>query len=203
MSILDVKETICFLLESFYPVGSYYETSDTSFDPNIMWGGTWVLEDGGLAHIGSGTVYNAVVNPVVADIATYYELVDGEYVLTSDTAIDATKTYYTATTYAVGDIGGEATHTLSLDEMPSHNHNSRTLTGSTHTVFSGGQSTTTSGIVKHAYSGGRQYKTDGTGTNSWATITVTATHTHDSQGGGESHNNMQPYIVVNRWHRTA
>jgi len=28
----------------FYPVGSYYETSDTSFDPNTAWGGTWVQE---------------------------------------------------------------------------------------------------------------------------------------------------------------
>lgn len=25
-----------------YPVGSYYKTSDTSFDPNEKWTGTWV-----------------------------------------------------------------------------------------------------------------------------------------------------------------
>jgi hypothetical protein len=31
----------------FYPVGSYYETSDTSFDPNTAWGGTWVQEIAG------------------------------------------------------------------------------------------------------------------------------------------------------------
>ena len=29
------------LIDVFYPVGSYYETSDASFDPNITWGGTW------------------------------------------------------------------------------------------------------------------------------------------------------------------
>lgn len=29
------------LLDTFYPIGSYYETSDISFDPNISWGGTW------------------------------------------------------------------------------------------------------------------------------------------------------------------
>lgn len=28
----------------YYPVGSYYETSDTSFDPNDTWGGTWSSE---------------------------------------------------------------------------------------------------------------------------------------------------------------
>lgn len=28
-------------LDFFYPIGSYYETSDATFDPNIRWGGTW------------------------------------------------------------------------------------------------------------------------------------------------------------------
>lgn len=31
-----------FTILDCYPVGSYYETSDTTFDPNIAWGGTWV-----------------------------------------------------------------------------------------------------------------------------------------------------------------
>ena len=29
------------ILDMFYPVGTYYETSDTSFDPNVTWGGVW------------------------------------------------------------------------------------------------------------------------------------------------------------------
>lgn len=29
-------------MELFYPVGSYFETSDSMFDPNVEWGGTWV-----------------------------------------------------------------------------------------------------------------------------------------------------------------
>lgn len=41
----------------FYPVGSYYETSDTSFDPNVSWGGTWSLETAGQVHISAGTGY--------------------------------------------------------------------------------------------------------------------------------------------------
>ena len=28
----------------FYPVGSYYETSNSSFNPNNTWGGTWTSE---------------------------------------------------------------------------------------------------------------------------------------------------------------
>lgn len=45
------------MLELFYPVGSYYETSDTSFDPNISWGGTWVEDTAGrvLVAVDSGT----------------------------------------------------------------------------------------------------------------------------------------------------
>lgn len=30
-------------LDMFYPVGSYYETSETTFNPNVAWGGSWSL----------------------------------------------------------------------------------------------------------------------------------------------------------------
>ena len=32
------------LLDLLHPIGEYYETSNTSFDPNVSWGGTWVKE---------------------------------------------------------------------------------------------------------------------------------------------------------------
>ena len=35
------------LLDFIYPVGSYYETSDTLFNPNAAWGGTWVEDTKG------------------------------------------------------------------------------------------------------------------------------------------------------------
>lgn len=47
------------ILSVFYPVGSYYETSDTTFDPNTAWGGTWVLEAAGKFHVSAGTGYAA------------------------------------------------------------------------------------------------------------------------------------------------
>ena len=46
------------LLNVFYPVGSYYETSDTNFNPNTSWGGTWVEDTKGrvtVAKADSGT----------------------------------------------------------------------------------------------------------------------------------------------------
>lgn len=47
------------LIDIFYPVGSYYETSDTSFNPNTAWGGTWSLESEGQVHISAGSNYAA------------------------------------------------------------------------------------------------------------------------------------------------
>lgn len=35
------------LLDFFYPVGTYYETSDANFNPNETWGGTWVQDTKG------------------------------------------------------------------------------------------------------------------------------------------------------------
>ena len=35
------------LLNFVYPIGSYYETSDSSFNPNTSWGGTWVEDSKG------------------------------------------------------------------------------------------------------------------------------------------------------------
>ena len=29
------------MIDTVYPVGSYYETSDNTFDPNVVWGGAW------------------------------------------------------------------------------------------------------------------------------------------------------------------
>lgn len=127
-----IKAYVDAIWDMIYPVGSYYETSDTSFNPNTAWGGTWSLEAEGLVHIGAGS------------------------------------------NYIVGDTGGEKTHTLTVDEMPSHNH----LMGAFAT-----------GLVPNgAYNG------------AWLQAGSKSTQ---NTGGGQPHNNMQPYIVVNRWHRTA
>lgn len=39
------------IVDLVHPVGSYYETSDASFDPNTYWGGTWVEDTEGLSTI--------------------------------------------------------------------------------------------------------------------------------------------------------
>lgn len=43
------------VIDLFYPVGSYYETSDTSFDPNVSWTGTWVEDSAGRITVAKDT----------------------------------------------------------------------------------------------------------------------------------------------------
>ena len=90
--------------------------------------------------------------------------------------IDAGQTEFDA----IGETGGAKTHTLTVDEMPSHNHN----------VLS------TGGYFKNDASAGA-------GTNAYSDQTSGGTNKTGSTGGGSAHNNLQPYIVVYMWTRTA
>lgn len=42
---MDILDGI--ILNKIYPVGTYYQTSDENFDPNVEWGGTWVEDTAG------------------------------------------------------------------------------------------------------------------------------------------------------------
>lgn len=79
-------------------------------------------------------------------------------------------------TYTAGSTGGEATHTLTIDEMPSHNHESRGWAA-----------------VKD---GSGEYKTLGAQGSS-------RDYGTDPAGGDQPHNNMPPYLAVYVWQRTA
>ena len=156
-SFVDANDVMRALFDFIHPVGSYYETSDTSFDPNVTWGGTWSLEAAGQVHVSAGTGYT----------------VAGALTNTSD--------------------GGETKHTLNTSEIPSHQH---TIGGNNQYFWTTPQGGTAPS--RHTVSSG-----SGAANMLRAPDAITRYTVTDTVGGGGAHNNMQPYIIVNRWHRTA
>lgn len=133
------------LLDLLHPIGEYYETSNTSFDPNVSWGGTWVKETDERVLVAAGS------------------------------------------SIAVGATGGEKTHTLSVNEMARHRHSGLRW------------GTSEDEPITLNEGSGKGYNVSYKGGNSYQYNSITTA----LEGGGEAHNNMQPYKGVVRWHRTA
>ena len=81
-----------------------------------------------------------------------------------------------SSSYKVGATGGEATHKLTINEMPSHNH----------TISEGNGTPGSQWSLDAVQYGGRN-----------------TTMKTNSTGGGRAHNNMPPYEVVDIWKRIA
>lgn len=135
------------LLDLFHPVGSYYETSVAEFNPNTEWGGTWVQDTKGLTTIGAYA--NDDINPN-----------------------DNSKVYLKQ-----GEITGEASHTLTVEELASHTHDS------------------------NAWSNIRCNNDDGGSWSSQGMNPNAVDNSTTSTGNDQAHNNTQPSIGVIRWHR--
>ena len=113
-----------------------------------------------------GSIY---ISTNSANPSTYFggtwEAIQGRFLLGADSS------------HKAGSTGGEATHILSVDEMPSHNHLVPVV--SKQVGRSGGSDWVT------------QYS------DNQKTISVTNT------GNTKAHNNMPPYLSVYIWKRTA
>ena len=140
------NENIASWANKFFPVGSIY-MSVNSTSPASLFGGTWErIKDCFLWATGD-----------TASI-TYTE--NGVSVTKSLTA---------------GSTGGEATHTLTVDEMPAHSHLLNLNTGKVR---------------------------DGTYADTYYDPTG-QTLRSGSEGKSQPHNKMAPYLVVYMWKRTA
>lgn len=78
-------------------------------------------------------------------------------------------------TYTAGATGGEAEHTLTIQEMPSHNHTTPN---------------------RYGYS-------DWSSNVPYGGANVTSSVATSYTGGGQAHNNMPPYLVVYAWQRVS
>lgn len=131
--------------------------------------------------------------------------------------------------FAVGSEGGSDTHTLTVEEMPSHahtawtgeagwhGHTARTDTANLTGSFNpGGLGITASGVC--SLGAGKQPSNSGYATDS-SIVNINASHMHNvgvdgagnhthtvgvgATGGGQAFSVRNPYIAVNMWRRTA
>jgi microcystin-dependent protein len=121
-------------------------------------------------------------------------------------------------TYDLGETGGAATHVLTNSEMPNHEHtafsnpHSHNIADESHEhnsalsaegpVQSGGSSTVVDIAGNGSGASGFQaqyaaHTTEAAFTGITNTESATTNITINSNGGGQAHNNMQPYIVLN------
>ena len=134
----------------------------------------------GSTHIGQ-----IILSTTLDTVDKVIELYDGEWepfgagqVLVGAGTIPSTKEGEENRVFTAGNTGGEYEHTLTVDEMPAHTHSEH-------------------GCSEYTYDGGNYFNnTSGIRGYSWGNTTGSA-------GGGGAHNNMQPYLAVYIWERTA
>ena len=118
-----------------------------------------------------GSIYMSVNNTSPATLfGGTWEASQGKFLLGADSGA-----------YKAGTTGGEATHTLTTSEMPSHNH-----------------------AVYYPNAGADDHSAPGNYPDGPSDSTYYAVGSYTSrEGGGKAHNNMPPYLAVYIWKRTG
>ena len=123
-----------------------------------------------------GAVYISVNSTSPASLfGGTWESIGGRFLLGADA------------TYAAGSTGGEATHTLTTDEMPKHMHSGITIAGNKLTAWS---DSGTGGVFDMTS------LFNGSGHNSNDFFA-------EPKGGSQPHNNLPPYLAVYMWKRVS
>lgn len=174
-----------------------------------------------LVHpIGSIYISLSPTNPEVL-FGGKWEQIKGRFLLSADTS------------YKAGTTGGEVSHTLTIDEMPYHQHGGVTGSNGSHSHTRGTMNITGSFLVRNnRYYKNNDYKEQGAfyeianglrsegnaddnrldkiygfdASRTWTGATSAAPshqHTINAEGGNKAHNNMPPYLVTYMWQRVA
>lgn len=194
---LENKTTVKAIIDVVYPVGSVY-ISKESVNPGTLWPGTtWTREAEGRCIIGVGTGY-----------ATAGETGGSSTVTLAITQIPSHTHTFT------GAPMGAHNHTQNPHNHIQDAHSHRGATTNADVVWNGqsGYANTNNAWAtgyqfannaSGGYTNGAQPGIHNTTATNNAASAGTPSGTNSLTGGGGSHNNMQPYIVMYIWRRTA
>ena len=223
----DFKKDIVDLI---YPVGSIY-ISMNSANPSTLFGGTWEAFGQGRVLIGAGTgndgstslsftaggtggEYKHTLSVSEMPSHTHTQNAHNHTVGAHSHGLNSHTHSYTKAT-------GVAGHTLTVAEIPAHSHLQYVTANSGGTAVRNDYNSDTHGIpysqgVYTGNTGGGGSHNHGLNTSSATTgaasgstaksaafYSANTTATNQNTGGGSSHNNIQPYIGVYMWKRTA
>lgn len=186
--IVDGKDLLKELTKSLYPVGSIY-MSTTSTNPSTYFGGTWVAWGGGRVPVGINT---------------------------GDTDFDTVEKTGGSKSYSASHTHTTAGVSLTVEQLPAHNHSASSDSAGGHTHKLKTQKT------KWGASGSNNVMIDATSDYtalSNPTTTSSGSHSHtitvNNTGSGKAHSHgntgsssvslssVQPYITCYMWKRTA
>lgn len=143
------------------------DKTGTAADSSKLGGKTWTERMLDIYPVGAVYISANSTSPASLFGGTW-ESIGGRFLLGADA------------TYAAGITGGEATHMLTVNEMPRHNH------ASGHGYINVANGTDKQALANQ-YMSGDDYS--GNSTN--------------YKGGDAAHNNMPPYLAVYMWKRVS
>lgn len=155
--------------------GDHRHPSDTSRQEKLV-SGTNIKTINGQSVLGSGDIKSYPIGSIYQSTssATPGSLFGGTWEQIKDVFLLSA-----STTYSAGLTGGEATHTLTVEEMPAHAHDAELGINWSPGNFQY--------VVQYSNEGSPKYRA----------------FTTYNTGGGKSHNNMPPYLAVYTWKRIA